>query len=94
MAQPTLPVLLPAAKRPKIFSLEDAGERNRFDSKRVGLKVTHDPDEIQELREAREEGDRSVYSTELHGQSNQGHEKFIDLPANDKDAIVEYLKTL
>jgi hypothetical protein len=38
--------------------------------------------------------DRVIYDTRLHGQTNQGHEKFIDLSPTEKDEIIEYLKTL
>ena len=82
---PTLRDLLePANKRPTIFSLQDAGERSRFDTVKVGLtetKVSHPTS-------------RAIYDTSKPGQSNQGHEKFVNLPASDKDDIVEYLKTL
>ena len=35
----------------------------------------------------------SRYDTSLPGNGNMGHEYGITLPAADKDAIVEYLKT-
>ncbi len=84
---PTLRDLLEkASDRPVRFSLKDAGERYRFDPVRMGLTrvdvaTSNAPD-------------RSIYDTRLHGQSNRGHEKFIDLDPLEKDEIVEYLKTL
>ena len=95
---PTLRDLLePASKRPKLFSLKNAGEKERYDSTRGGL--TLDANEVA-LRSAQlnstKKGarDRSIYDTSLQGQSNQGHEKFIDLKDEEKDDLVEYLKTI
>jgi hypothetical protein len=70
--------------RPKVFSVRDAGEKARFDPVRVGLT----PSRIPRRKK------RWVYDTLLPGQSNQGHEKGIDLTASEKDNLVEYLKTL
>lgn len=84
---PTLRDLLEkSSDRPVRFSLKDAGERYRFDPVRMGLTRVEIP--------ASNERDRAVYDTRLHGQSNRGHEKFIDLSPREKDEIVEYLKTL
>jgi len=68
------------------FTLKDAGERYRFDPVRMGLTRIEVPASVP--------SDRSIYDTRLHGQSNRGHEKFIDLNPQEKDEIVEYLKTL
>ncbi len=92
---PTLRDLLePVTNRPQLFSLKDAGEAYRYDSKRGGLTMPKTSRALLELIDDREAGKRSVYDTSLHGQSNQGHEKFIDLKDTEKDDIVEYLKTL
>jgi mono/diheme cytochrome c family protein len=82
---PTLRDLLePPSRRPRFFSVRDAGERHRFDPVRVGLTPARIPRRKK----------RWVYDTSLHGQSNQGHEKGIDLAPSEKDDLVEYLKTL
>lgn len=47
---------------------------------------------ISQGREAERAGTR--YDTRLRGNGNQGHEFGIELPAQDKAALVEYLKTL
>jgi hypothetical protein len=84
---PTLRDLLEKAEnRPKAFSLKEAGERHRFDPVKVGLTPVP-------AKRANAD-DRSIYDTTLPGQSNRGHEKFIDLLPSEKDEIVEYLKTL
>jgi hypothetical protein len=85
---PTIRDLLEKAQdRPMRFSLKDAGEKYRFDPVRLGLKLVETP-------VSPGPADRAIYDTRLHGQSNRGHEKFIDLSASEKDEIVEYLKTL
>jgi hypothetical protein len=84
---PTIRDLLEkASDRPVRFSLKDAGERYRFDPVRMGLTRVEIP--------ASATPDRVIYDTRLHGQTNQGHEKFIDLSPTEKDEIIEYLKTL
>jgi mono/diheme cytochrome c family protein len=82
---PTLRDLLePPSLRPKVFSVRDAGEKSRFDPIRVGLRPARVPRRKK----------RWVYDTSLPGQSNRGHEKGIDLTSEQKDELVEYLKTL
>lgn len=79
------------SKRPKIFSLENSGEKERFDSRRVGLTL-----ETRRLQaDDRIRGhDRAIYDVSRVGHSNQGHNFFTDLAEEDKFAILEYLKTL
>jgi hypothetical protein len=92
---PTLRALLePAARRPRVFSLRDAGELARFDPRDVGLKSAATPREQRQLLRDQRQRRRWVYDTALKGQSNQGHEKYVDLPNADKDDLIEYLKTL
>lgn len=93
---PTLADLLekPAA-RPRFWSLEDQGERERFDQARVGLTVprtggiAHD-----KLATLGRHGQRDIYSVEREGHSNRGHDFGCDLSPADKQALLEYLKTL
>ena len=86
---PTLRDLLePAAKRPRFFSLLHAGDRSRFDSTKVGLTATPEP------KTKRAKKSRALYDTTLLGQSNQGHEKSVDLSNAEKNDLIEYLKTL
>ena len=92
---PTLRDLLePAANRPKIFSLKNAGELVRFDPNRVGLTHPETSQALINLIQDYSGKNRSVYDTGLPGQSNQGHEKFTDLDSDHKDDLIEYLKTL
>ena len=92
---PTLRDLLePASKRPKVFSLKDAGEKTRFDPYRVGLQAPQTVTAIEEQQRDESAGKRWIYDTTRFGQSNQGHEKFTDLSDDEKDELVEYLKTL
>jgi hypothetical protein len=83
---PTIRDLLTTpARRPKAWSLKDAGEASRFDQVALGLKVGH---------EKPAPGNRDVYSTDREGQSNQGHPFGTALPEASKRALIEYLKTL
>jgi mono/diheme cytochrome c family protein len=73
-------------KRPKLFSLKNAGEKERFDEEKMGLKVSSvlgDPT-------------RRYYDVKRVGQSNEGHyfESFKTLTHEQKLEIIEYLKTL
>jgi cytochrome c peroxidase len=78
---PTLRDLLePAAKRPKVFWRG----YDVYDQAKVGF-VTDGP-------EARRIGTR--LDTASKGGGNQGHEFGTGLSANEKDALVEFLKTL
>ena len=88
---PTIMDLLsPAKERPKKFSLADAGEKHRFDSTHMGLKLTlRERTGIDRLRKL-----RTIYDTSLSGQSNQGHEFYTDLSRKEKLLLIEYLKTL
>ncbi len=92
---PTLRDLLePAARRPKTFSLRDAGEAHRFDQERVGLTMPLKPSQVQEFKRDHKQKRRWIYDTQLKGQSNEGHEKGTQLTPAEKSALVEYLKTL
>lgn len=78
---PTLRTLLETPEnRPKVFYRG----YNVFDAKDVGF--------IWQGEEAQREGSR--YDTAVVGNSNQGHLWGTQLPAQDKDALVEYMKTL
>lgn len=78
---PTLRDLLePVEKRPRVFYRG----YDVLDSVRVGF-VSSEPD-------AKRTGTR--HDVSVRGNTNQGHLFGVDLPAADKDALVEYLKTL
>lgn len=81
--------------RPKAFSLEDAGSKERFDPETLGLTVpARGSREERELLRRGEQGDRKVYWTGRVGQTNVGHEKYLDLETTQKRDVIEYLKTL
>jgi mono/diheme cytochrome c family protein len=80
-AVPSLRDLLkPAAERPKVFYRG----YDVYDPESVGF-VTQGP-------EAERVGTK--YDVTQRSNGNQGHEFGINLPAKDKDALIEYLKTL
>lgn len=83
---PTLYAVLNPLARPALFSLERAGERDRFDSLRVGLTTLS----------SLSKNDRSVYDTSLFEHSNQGHDwpQLKSLSDTERFEIIEYLKTL
>lgn len=93
---PTLwDLLLPASQRPRVFSLENPGEKERFDAARVGLTVpAAGSRELSKLERRAERGDATVYHTSREGHSSKGHEFGTDLGDPDKRALIEYLKTL
>jgi hypothetical protein len=93
---PTIRDLLRSPElRPRVWSLEDAGERHRFDEKNLGLTLPSKT-ELKDLQQRAKRGDRDVYDVSRPGHSNQGHWfKFSpQLSEQDMDALIEYLKTL
>jgi hypothetical protein len=89
---PSLWAMLNPQERPEVFSVKDAGEAYRFDSRNIGL--TYDPAEVAELKSRAEHGAQDVYWTERKGHSNQGHPFGSDLAPKQKRDLIEYLKSL
>lgn len=90
---PTLDDLLNKRARPTYFSLQDAGEVSGFDPLRIGLaRVARTPKEIYKFKQLKLKGHREIYSTEVNGLSNQGHNYFLE--DEDRKYVIEYLKTL
>jgi hypothetical protein len=89
-------VLSPPEERPKVFSMEDAGELYRFDKNYVGLRTYRNPAMITTQILKAKRGNRNLYwiGKEEHG--NQGHyyDFMEDWTQEDKLAVIEYLKTL
>lgn len=86
---PTIYDLLSEPKlRPKLFSLKNAGEKERYDEAKMGLTSVS----ISPL----EKKSRRIYDVSRAGQSNEGHyfDKFKTLTEAEKSALIEYLKTL
>ncbi|MFY7994340.1 MAG: c-type cytochrome [Bacteriovoracaceae bacterium] len=81
-------LLLPPDQRPKLFSLKNSGEKERFDETKMGL--------TQEKISNFERKSRRIYDVSRDGQSNQGHyfDKFKTLTEAERLALIEYLKTL
>ncbi|WP_199608610.1 c-type cytochrome [Flocculibacter collagenilyticus] len=78
---PTLYDLLqPASERPSLFYRGYI----LYDENKLGF--------VSQGTEAKNEG--TAYDTEERGNSNQGHEFGVALSASDKQALLEYLKTL
>jgi hypothetical protein len=80
--------------RPQVFSLENAGDRDRFDEERLGLTLPPSKAMEKHLLWQAQAGKRSYYFTGRVGHSNQGHNFYTDLSDDEKRSIVEYLKTL
>ncbi len=80
-------LLSPPESRPKLFSLKNAGEKERFDEEHLGLKLTETKSE---------KWQRRLYDTSRVGHSNEGHyfESFKKFTHENKLEIIEYLKTL
>jgi mono/diheme cytochrome c family protein len=90
-------LLLPVAKRPKVWSMADAGERTRFSESDLGLTVpVVGSVEWETLENRANTGDRSIYNITRPGQSNTGHwfPSLAALKEDDIDDLIEYLKSL
>ncbi|MFZ4714400.1 MAG: hypothetical protein ACOYL6_11830 [Bacteriovoracaceae bacterium] len=82
-------------QRPKAFSLKAAGEKHRFDPVKLGLTSPESGSrEEKRLMQKGARGNRYIYDVRRQGQSNQGHEFFLDLAHDEKMSVIEYLKTL
>lgn len=88
-------LLLEESKRPKAWSLERAGEKERFNEKTVGLTIPN-PKSAEEAKLIAngKRGIRSVYYVERVGHSNRGHEFANDLDESQRSDLIEYLKSL
>lgn len=88
---PTLHHLLKSSERPKVFTRSYRTGREDYDGGRVGWKYS-------ELLKALAYGSpreaRQVYDTSLPGRSNAGHTFGDDMSADERRAVIEYLKTL
>lgn len=93
---PTLADLMEKpASRPRFWSLEEQGERARFDQARVGLTLPRARGLARDkLETLGRHGARDIYSVEREGHSNRGHDFGTGLSPADKQALIEYLKTL
>lgn len=92
---PSVYALLNPAVRPALFSIRNAGERERFDEKTMGLNA--DPAKsAADVARAAARGERWVYNTQLFEQSNVGHDfqSLRSMPDTERYDIIEYLKTL
>lgn len=86
-------LLTPPEERPRVFSLKDAGERDRFDEALLGLTPPSDREQKRLLQRGAK-GERSVYDTRRAGHSNAGHDFGTELSRAEKESLIEYLKTL
>ena len=81
-------LLTPPDERPKVFSVKNAGSRERFDQRFLGLTLETPKVRRRLLRR------RSIYDVSRPGQSNRGHSFYTDLTDDEKFELIEYLKTL
>lgn len=81
-------LLQPVTERPIRFELKNAGTKEKFDQKHLGLKVER------EIILKENPKNRSLYDTHKMGHSNVGHEFGVKMSVQDKINIIEYLKTL
>ena len=93
---PSLEALLTIpGERPEVFSMKNAGEQWRFNEVSVGLRApARGSVEMRLLKNLADRGDRNIYDTSRLGLSNEGHPFGTLLPAADKRALIEYLKSL
>lgn len=89
-------LLLPPEQRPKVFSMEDAGELYRYDKTYGGLTTYRNPAMIDSQILEAEWGDRDLYWIGRPEHSNVGHyfEFMKTFTYDDRMAVIEFLKTL
>ncbi len=88
-------LLSPASERPVVFSLKNAGEAERFDQENLGLtRPERGTSKERSLMRKAKRGRRNIYDTARLGHGNQGHEFFTHLGDQQKNLLIEYLKTL
>jgi len=93
---PTIEALLDSSKRPKYWSRKYNGagvyDDSDYDDATLGWNVTVlDHGQADEPDSSKK---RHLYDTTLPGYSNQGHTFGDSLTAEDRKAVIEYLKTL
>lgn len=87
---PTLEALLDSSRRPRYFTRQVSDDS--FDPVTVGIKFT--PVDHGQLDERDAKKRAAIYDTTLRGYSNSGHTFGDALSAEDRRAVIEYVKTL
>ena len=89
---PTVHHLLNSKSRPKIFTRSYKTDKDAYDSVRLGWKI----DQLESGPPANLQGieRRKVYDTTQNGRHNTGHNYGDELSEEDRQAVIEYLKTL
>jgi hypothetical protein len=88
---PTLANVLNSPVRPKVFTRSYQTTAEDYDTAKVGWKVT----ECEPASKAKSGFDRrKIYDTSLPGRGNGGHTYGDDLTETERNAVIEYLKTL
>jgi len=88
---PTLEAVLNSKARPRIFTRSYRTNAEDYDTAKVGWKITEVPAAKPSLSGFEK---RKIYDTTEPGRGNQGHTYGDDLNAEERHAILEYLKTL
>jgi hypothetical protein len=89
---PTIADVLDSKTRPAIFTRSFKTDKDAYDQKRVGWKVTRlEPDDANR-KEAHEQ--RRITDTSLPGRGNKGHTFGDKLTPDQRTALLEFLKTL
>ncbi|MEM7647424.1 MAG: hypothetical protein AAF203_10980, partial [Pseudomonadota bacterium] len=89
-------LMLPPKERPEVFSMEEAGEKHRYDKKWGGLTTYRSSLVIAAKKAQALLGDRDLYYIERPEHSNRGHYfQFMEsFTREDRLSVIEYLKTL
>lgn len=90
-------LMTPPEERPTFFSMQDAGEKYRFDKFKMGLTNYYPGDAAyKQAKAAAINGNRNIYYTGRPEHSNQGHYfSFMkNFTEQDRLDVIEYLKTL
>jgi hypothetical protein len=89
---PTLQHVLDSKSRPKIFTRSYKTESDEYDQERLGWKITVLDAAPEASLPAFER--RKVYDTTMPGRSNAGHTFGDDFTPEQRQMVLEYLKTL
>jgi hypothetical protein len=87
---PTLDGVLNSKARPTVFTRSYRTGEGDYDQVRVGWKVKEVPPAVDAPPYER----RKIYDTTKRGRGNGGHTYGDDLTAEERTAVIEYLKTL
>lgn len=89
---PTIAGVLDSGSRPRLYTRSFSTEKGAYDQSRVGWKIS--PVSPEAVSAARGHELRRITDTRRRARGKQGHTFGDDLSPHDRQAVIEYLKTL